>query len=234
MRENHLLRLLDDATLQALTTTAEQVTLKVHERLATAQEPMRHAWFPTAGVLSMLAPVDAHQQVEIATVGCEGFVGVPAVLGAPVSAATVEVQIAGDAWRVPAAALRQLALDHPLLGQVLQRYIHALIVQMGQGTACNRMHKAEQRCARWLLQTHDRVEGDEFELTQEFLAQMLGERRATVNHAALALQQRGWIRYSRGRIAVVDRAGLEGASCACYRIVRDEYARALDTEPGSP
>jgi CRP-like cAMP-binding protein len=232
MRENHLLRLLDEATLMALAAVAEKVTLRVHERLADAREPMRHAWFPTVGVLSMLTPVSAQEKVEIATVGCEGFVGVPVVLGAPSSSASVEVQIAGEAWRVQADALRKLAIDHPVLAQVLQRYIHGLMVQMGQGTACNRVHTAEQRCARWLLQTHDRVQGDEFELTQEFLAQMLGERRATVNHAALALQQRGLIRYSRGRIVVVDRGGLEAAACPCYRIVRDEYARTLGSQAG--
>jgi CRP-like cAMP-binding protein len=110
---------------------------------------------------------------------------------------------------------------------VMHAYTYALFVQVSQGTACNRAHAVEQRCARWLLQTHDRVRGNAFDLTQEFLAHMLGERRATVNQVASMLQHRGLIRYTRGHIEVTDRDGLEAAACPCYRFVRDEYERIL-------
>ena len=115
--------------------------------------------------------------------------------------------------------------SHASLRAILDRYMYTLMVQFAQGMACNRAHGPEQRCARWLLQTHDRVQGDSFDLTQEFLAEMLGERRATVNQAASALAQRGFIKYSRGHILVTDRAGLEGAACGCYRFIRGEYER---------
>jgi len=129
--------------------------------------------------------------------------------------------------RMTARDLRACVAAEPAFSRVLHRYTNAMMVQIAQGNACNRAHGIEQRCARWLLQTHDRVQGDEFDLTQEFLAQMLGERRATVNQAAGSLQQRGLIRYSRGHIQVTDRDGLEAASCRCYGFVRAEYARML-------
>jgi CRP-like cAMP-binding protein len=189
---------------------------------------MRHAWFPTEGVLSVLgAAAAAETPIEVATIGAEGMLGVPLLLGAQESPGTVFIQVAGEGWRIAAQDLNACVTAHPRLRDVLQRYAYALLVQVSQGTACNRAHNAEQRGARWLLQTHDRVRGNAFELTQDFLAQMLGERRATVNQVAGAFQDRGFIRYSRGRIEVTDRAGLEAAACRCYQFVREEYSRVL-------
>ncbi len=231
LRRNRLLASLDDATLSALGPSLERVDLRVRDRLYEERKPMGFAYFPTAGVLSMLAPVGAGEEsIEVATIGCEGVLGVPLFLGAESSPGTVFAQVEGEALRMPAAAFVAAVSDGPLR-RVMQRYTQALLVQVSQGTACNRAHSPQQRCARWLLQTHDRVEGDEFDLKQEFLGQMLGERRATVSGVASQLQAEGLIRYSRGRIVIVDRAELERAACPCYAIVRDEYKRMLEGGP---
>ncbi|MEJ8839825.1 Crp/Fnr family transcriptional regulator [Ramlibacter sp. AN1133] len=227
VRGNRLLALLDDDSLRALAPRLVPVPLALREDLYLEQAPMTHAWFPTAGVLSMLGSAAAQTDVEVATIGSEGMLGVGLLLGAQLSFGRVFVQVEGTGWRMSAADLRECVAAQPPFGRVLHRYANALMVQIAQGTACNRAHAVEQRCARWLLQTHDRVDGDEFDLTQEFLAQMLGERRATVNQVAGSLQQRGLIRYSRGRIQVTDRDGLEAAACRCYGFVRTEYARML-------
>jgi CRP-like cAMP-binding protein len=228
LRANRLLALLDDETLHAVAARMEPVTLAVRQDLYQEQGPMSHAWFPTDAVLSVLgASVAAQTDIEVATIGSEGVLGVPLLLGAELSPGRVFCQVSGTGWRMAAQEFREAAREHAPFGRVLHRYTHALMVQISQGTACNRAHAVEQRCARWLLQTHDRVRGDEFDLTQEFLAHMLGERRATVNQVAGSLQQRGLIRYTRGRIQVVDRDGLEAAACRCYGFVRTEYARML-------
>jgi CRP-like cAMP-binding protein len=232
LRANRLLALLDDGTLRAIAPRLEPVRLPLTENLYEEQRPMTHAWFPAEGVLSVLgAAIAAQTDIEVATIGNEGVLGVPLLLGAELSPGRVFVQVHGAGWRIGAEEFRACVREHAAFGAVLHRYAHALMVQMGQGTACNRAHAVEQRCARWLLQTHDRVRGDEFDLTQEFLAQMLGERRATVNQVAGALQQRGMIRYSRGHIQVTDREGLEATSCRCYGFVRTEYARMLSPGP---
>jgi CRP-like cAMP-binding protein len=227
LRGNRLLALLDDDTLRAIAPRLVPVPLPLREDLYLEQAPMTHAWFPTAGVLSMLGSAAAETDVEVGTIGSEGMLGAGVLLGAELSFGRVFVQVHGTGWRMSAADLRACAAAHPPFGRVLHRHANALMVQIAQSTACNRAHAVEQRCARWLLQTHDRVHGDEFDLTQEFLAQMLGERRATVNQVAGSLQQRGLIRYTRGHIQVTDREGLEAASCRCYGFIRAEYARML-------
>ena len=181
LRGNRLLALLDEATLHAVAPAMEPVRLS--QRLVLHEEAgeMTHAWFPAEGVLSMLgASLGTESQIEVGTIGSEGMLGIALLLGAQRSPGTVFVQVEGAGWRMPAAAFRQAAQAHPPLLRVLHRYAHALFVQVSQGTACNRAHAVEQRCARWLLQTHDRVRGNAFDLTQEFLGHMLGERRAVV------------------------------------------------------
>jgi CRP-like cAMP-binding protein len=226
LRANGLLGLLEDDTLRSLAPLLEQVPLALAQVLYEENAPMTHAWFPAAGVLSVLA-AGAQTQVEVATIGPEGVLGVPLFLGAQASPGRVFVQVPGAGWRMPADAFRAAVEDPRGLGAVLRRYTQAFLVQVMQGTACNRAHDAARRCARWLLQTHDRVAGDEFDLKQEFLAQMLGERRATVSAVASQLQARRLIQYARGRIRVLDRAGLLACACPCYGIVQAEYARML-------
>jgi CRP-like cAMP-binding protein len=146
-------------------------------------------------------------------------------------------QIAGDAIVVGAAEFLDVSNAGGHFQAVLMRYAQALMTQIAQGAACNRLHTVDQRCGRWLLMTHDRVEGDRFELTQEFLSQMLGVGRQAVNEAAQALQDRGLIEYCRGQMTILDRAGLEAASCACYAVIRAEFDRLLpaaaDRQPAS-
>jgi CRP-like cAMP-binding protein len=235
LRANRLLALLDDATLRPLAAHLEPVPLACRETLYEERKPMTHAWFPASGVISVLGASTADESpVEVATIGYEGMLGLAVFLGAQDSPGLVFVQVEGRGWRMPAQALRDCIEAQPAFRHVLQRYAHALMVQISQGTACNRMHSVEQRCARWLLQTHDRVRGNAFDLTQEFLGHMLGERRATVNQVATTLQERGLIRYTRGRIEVRDRAGLEQAACACYGFVQEEFARVLQRAPAQP
>ena len=228
LRANALLALLEPATLHAIQPQLEAVQLALRDIQYEESGPMTHAWFPTDGALSVLAAASAAQtRIEVATIGREGALCVPLLLGAQRSPGIVFTQVSGAAWRMRAADFLQAARQHEDFSRCMHRYAYALMVQMAQGAACNRAHSAEQRCARWLLQTHDRVRRDSFDLTQDFLAEMLGERRATVNQAASALAQRGLIRYSRGRIEVTDRAGLERASCRCYGFIRDQYRQVL-------
>jgi CRP-like cAMP-binding protein len=166
--------------------------------------------------------------VEVGTVGREGLVGLVIVLGGAASPTVTLCQIPGTARRITAERLAEAVEARPALRRLLLRYAQGYLTQVAQGAACNRLHGIEARCARWLLMTHDRVGGaDTFPLKQEFLAVMLGVRRAGVTVAAGALQDAGLIRYRRGSIRVLDRAGLEAASCECYGLVREQYARLL-------
>jgi CRP-like cAMP-binding protein len=161
----------------------------------------------------------------VATIGNEGAVGVYSLLGPSRALGTEIVQVGGEALRIGADQFKKDLRDRPGLNSLMHRYIYALTRQIVQSGACNRLHTMEQRCARWLLMTHDRCGDRSFSLTQDFLSEMLGVRRATVNLAIGALKKAGFIRYVRGEITVVDRAGLESATCRCYRLVADEYQR---------
>ncbi|HVZ31041.1 MAG TPA: Crp/Fnr family transcriptional regulator [Polyangiaceae bacterium] len=166
--------------------------------------------------------------VEVATIGNEGLVGLPVVLGVDRTPTQAFVQVSGTAWRMRSASLRAALERHAPLRHVLNRYTQALFTLLAQGAACNRVHSMRERCARWLLLTHDRVESDEFKLTQAFLAQMLGVRRATVNEVAQQLQGEGSIRYVRGVVSVLSRERLEQTSCECYLIIRSEFERLIE------
>jgi CRP-like cAMP-binding protein len=191
-------------------------------------EPIDTVMFPLRGVWSLVSMMDDGRSVEIATVGNEGFVGLPVFLRATLTSShRAIVQIPGRAIIFDAAAFLDLSNSGGQFQTTLQRYAQALITQISQTAACNRLHTLEQRCARWLLQTHDRVETDEFPLTQEFLGQMLGSGRQAVNEAAQSLQSAGLIQYARGVVRVLDRAGLHGATCECYDVVRSEFDRLL-------
>jgi DNA-binding transcriptional regulator YhcF (GntR family) len=160
------------------------------------------------------------------------MVGFPVVLGTHSIPSRGLVQIPGDGLRMKTADFERALPRVPRLHQMLLRWTMALLNQVAQSTSCNRLHEVQERCARWLLQTHDRVEGDTFPLTQEFLSQMLGVHRPTVSVAAAMLQKAGLIQYTRGQITIVDRKGLEAASCSCYRMIKDEYDRLLDEDQG--
>jgi CRP-like cAMP-binding protein len=171
------------------------------------------------------------QVVEVATVGNEGMVGLPVFLGAETFSGQAFTQIPGKAVRMQVEVFRDEARQGSSLHEVLHRYTQALFTQVAQSAACNRLHRIEQRCARWLLMTRERVRADQFPLTQEFLAQMLGVRRAGVSEAVSRLQKEGLIQYSRGIITILNRSGLETVSCECYAIVKQEYDHLL--KPGA-
>lgn len=232
LRGNVLLAGLPDHALDAVADVGE---IYVAERRAMAYdvgEPIEHVLFPLGAVYSMLSVMEDGRSLEIATVGREGFVGVPVLLeGGFTSEHQTFAQIGGPAVRVTSRDFRELVAELPTLRTMLHRYTLALLAQIGQAAACNRLHTLEQRCARWLLMTHDRVGRDEFPLTQEFLAQMLGVRRAGVNEAQQALSSADLISYSRGAVTILDRPALERRSCECYRLIRAEHERLTAFDP---
>ena len=195
-------------------------------------QPWPYVYFPVRGtVVSFLALTGGGGAVEAGVVGCEGVVGLPVLLGAGTTPHRGVCQVAGAAWQPRAADFRaEAGRAGPLHGALL-RYAHAFLVQVAQGAGCNLAHPVEQRSARWLLLVHDRVDGDEFFLTQEFLAQMLGVRRASVGDVMGRLREAGAVVYARGQIAVRDRAALEAAACACYRTIRGHLTRACAPSP---
>jgi CRP-like cAMP-binding protein len=184
--------------------------------------------FPIVGVCSLLSVTSDERIVEVATIGSEGFVGLPVFLQATLmSAHRAIAQIPGEGVVIDARDFLEISNSGGPFQAVLMRYAQALMTQIAQSAACNRLHSIEARAARWLMMTHDRVHGDEFVLTQEFLAQMLGAERELVNETTRALGERGLISYSRGQVTVIDRAGLQATGCECYEIVRAEFDRLL-------
>ncbi len=226
-RENRLLAMLPHEALTRLQSHLEPVDLTFKQTVYPPNTPISHVYFPCNSVFSLILTLEGGAVVEVATIGNEGMLGVPAFLGAGSTPGEVFCQIPGQALRLPTEILVQETATGGPLHDLLQRYTQALIDQISQSAACNRAHAIDERCARWLLMTHDRVGAERFPLTQEFMAQMLGVRRAGVSAAAGILQKAGFIRYSRGVITVTDRPGLESAACTCYRVVRDEFERLL-------
>lgn len=192
-------------------------------------DTVNQVYFPLDSVISMTAPLGATQG-EVATVGQEGMVGLPTVFGTHLANMRFFVQIGGRIAVAPADTFGDLLREDDALRTMMLRYAHAMFTQIGQSVVCNQRHSLRQRCARWLLMTHDRVPGDQFHLTHEFLAVMLGVRRAGVTVAAGNLQKAGLIRYRRGEITILDRSGLEKVSCECYRLVADVYTRLVGHE----
>jgi CRP-like cAMP-binding protein len=224
---NLLLAALPREDQQRLLADCEQIELTFDEILIQPGKRLRHAYFPTAGFISLLTPIDTHSCLEVGMIGDEGMFGSSLSLGVDLSPLQGLVQGAGTAWRVQAEPFRRALLRSPPLQILLNRYIYIQISQLALAAACTRFHTVEARLARWLLMTGDRAHGGEFELTHEMLAHMLGVRRVGVTLAASALRRRGLIQYSRGRIRVLDRRALESASCACYRAGRRVYQQTL-------
>lgn len=232
-QRNRLLGTLPHAELAALCPHLELVQLDNEESIFTAGV-IDSILFPETAVVSLVSTFEEGGMVEVGTAGCEGMVGLPVFLGEPVSPTRWFTQIPGTALRMDAAIFARLAAAPGALHRRMLRYTQAFLTQVSQTAACNAAHLVEQRCARWLLMTHDRVEGDEFPLTHEFLAFMLNVRRAGVTLAMRALQDAGVVRCTRGHVQVVDRAGLERVSCECYRVVSTHFARLLEqSAPGS-
>lgn len=225
---NRLLDLLPVREKRALEQHFESEALASGLILYDAGKPIEQVHFVTHGVVSLVKKLDSGETIEIATIGPEGMIGPTIALGSDTADHRAIVQVPGEALMMKASTFKKLLKDAPKLQNVLMRYTVAVLNQVAQSAACNRVHTVDERCARWLLMTHDRVKADTFSLTQEFLAQMLGVHRPTVSVAAAMLQKAGLIRYVRGVITVQDRKGLENASCGCYRAISKEYDRLLE------
>jgi CRP-like cAMP-binding protein len=203
----------------------EPVQLRFGQILYEAGGRIRHVYFPIDCLVSLLTAVDKRRTLEVGMVGNEGMTGMPFILGMGVSGVRALVQGGGRALRMPAAAFRIEFDRNEPLRQALFRYTYALMAQISQTAACNRFHEAEARLARWLLMTRERVGSDEFRLTHEFLAHMLGLRREGVTEAATALKRRGLIDYRRGKIQILDAKVLKASACSCYQVIRTVYER---------
>jgi len=225
-RENLLLAAVPRQTFRRMLTGLEPVKLSYGQTLYQPADRIRHVYFPIDCLVSLLTAVDRSRTLEVGMVGNEGMVGMPMALGIGVSAVRALVQGSGTALRMTAARFRSEFKGNVPLQRALFRYTHLLMAQVSQTAACNRFHVAEARLARWLLMTADRLQTNEFRLTHEFLAHMLGVRRVGVTTAASFLERGGLIEYSRGNIRILDRRRLEAAACMCYRIVRDLQDKA--------
>jgi len=223
--ENHILAALSPEDYERLAPHLEPVKLSHGQILYEAGGVMEYAYFPINLMISLLSQMADGGSVEVGLVGFEGMLGIPLVLGVDESPHQAMVQIPDGALRVKAEVVRREFKRGGALSDLLLRFAQAMILQISQVAACNRVHTVEERLARWLLMTHDRAPSDRLELTQEFLAMMLGCRRAGVTSAAITLQGVGVIRYSRGHILILDRPSLEGYTCECYRVVKTEFDR---------
>jgi CRP-like cAMP-binding protein len=224
---NRILGALPSTELERLSADFEPITFRHPQLLQESGEQIEYVYFPLEGMLSVLTVLEDGEAIEAATVGFEGMAGVQTFLGAALSTSRLVTQANGHGLRMKADSFRYHLSYCEALRLVLGRYVDVLFTLFAQSAACNRLHPIEQRCARWLLMTHDRVVSDEFGLTQEFLSQMLGVRRASVSASAAGLQGAGLITYRHGRIRIVDRAGLEAASCECYGVIRQRFDQML-------
>jgi len=203
------------------------VDIKLRESIYQPEERIEEAYFPLSAVLSVVARMKDGAMIEIGTVGREGTSAVPLLMGAETSANESFCQVPGQAWKMPASTFRSLLGKSQPFREFLNRYLQAYVNMLGQFAACNRLHSVYERCARWLLMTGDRVGGNEFPLTHEFLAIMLGSRRSGVTVAAAILQNAGFIHYKHGTMTILDRAGLEATTCECYKITTEQFGDAL-------
>lgn len=205
---------------------AEFVNIVARESVVEPDKAISFVDFPESGMHSMTACSD-DDEVEVATIGFEGMTGLPLILGETTSTSRVFCQIPGTAWRIAASDFFRLISQSDTLSRLCHRYVLFVIEQASQNSACNRIHSIEERCAKWLCLSHDRADGDKFELTQDFLAGMLGVRRQSVNLAAGALHQAGLIAYSRGNISISNRPGLEDVACRCYSKIRKAFEKFM-------
>jgi CRP-like cAMP-binding protein len=222
---NRLLDRLPEKDRARVLSNCEPVDLVLHETIAEPGGKIRNVYFPIAGFISLLTPMGGKDILEVALAGNEGMYGAPVALGVDISPLHALVQGGGSAWQMGSAAFRREIGRTPALRDCVDRYIYVLLTQLGHTAGCNRFHVVEQRVARWLLMTADRAHSASFQITHEFLARMLGVRRVGITKAASALQALKLIRYARGKLTILDRRGLERASCTCYRSDLATYAR---------
>jgi len=231
LRLNAILTGLHGAEAAAVMKSGTLVNLPVRAQIYRPEEPINHVFFPIDSVLSVVIRMKEGHACEVGTIGREGVTGFPLLLGASTTANECYCQVPGSAIKLDAKFFLSLRANLRFQ-QLLDRYFQAYVNMLGQLAACNRLHNVYERCARWLLMTHDRVGSRKIMLTQEYLAMMLGSQRSGVTIAAATLQNAGFIRYARGTITILDRVGLEGVSCECYGVAREQFGGLLRTVPG--
>jgi CRP-like cAMP-binding protein len=224
---NRLLTLLSPRDRKRLLPHLERLPLEYRKSLYQADKKIEFVYFIETGVGSLVNTMANGQAAEVGTIGNEGLVGLPLVLGDDRAPTSVYVQVPGEGLRMKASLFKEELTRSATMQVVMLRYVHALFNQVAQSAACNHFHALERRCCRWLLMTRDRMQSDEFLLTQEFLAMMLGVQRAGVSIAAGGLQRAGLITYKRGNVSILDRAGLRKLSCECYEVSKREFDRLL-------
>jgi CRP-like cAMP-binding protein len=224
---NRLIDALPRTDRQRFVASCTPVELGFAEVLAEPDDRIRHVYFPTRSLISLVTAIDHGANLEVGMVGNEGMLGIPLIFGVDASGLRSIVQGAGTALRMEARQFRRELAQSPALLHLLQLYVYVVLSQLAQTAACTRFHVVEARLARWLLMTQDRAHSERFHVTHEFLAFMLGVRRVGVTKAATALQTARLIRYHRGNVVVLDRAGLEAASCGCYAADKATYARVM-------
>lgn len=227
---NRLLAALPDAEYQHLVPHLERVLLPLKQVLHKRGESIEYVYFPHWAIVSLISTPEEGLNVEVGLVGNEGIVGIPSVLGDNIATTTAMVQLAGSGMRMEASLLKTEFGQGGVLQSLLLRYMQALYALASQNAVCNRLHQLDKRLARWLLLMSNGAESNELKLTHEFISKMLGVRRAGVTEAANDLQKAGLIRYSRGKITILNRQKLEAVSCSCYGIIKGEYGRLLGTE----
>jgi len=228
LKSNRLLGALPAEEFERLRPHLKTVTLEVKYSIYEPGVPIEYIYFPIDCVTSTLATMKDGRMVEVGTIGNEGMDGLPVFLGTKTAPLVSVCQVPGDAARMTANALRSEVGPDDRLHHLLHRFTEATLIFSAQSSACNRLHSVGQRCSRWILHTQERVGKDEFYLTQEFLSQMLGVRRASVSEVASTFQGEGLISYSRGRIRILDRSGLEARACECHAVIKNEFEHLLD------
>ena len=224
---NRLLAALPTEDYQRLVPNLQAVELPQHQILYHAGEDYKYAYFPSYSIVSSVAIMENGSTTEIGVIGNEGMVGLPIILETGYTNSTAIVQVGDGGYRILAKRLQKEMNRHGALKRLLMRYVQARIIQLGQTAACNRYHTVEQRFARWLLTVRDSIQQDEFQLTQEFISQMLGVRRTGVTEVASRFQQAGIISYRRGLIRVISGQKLEACTCECYQLIDREFSRLL-------
>jgi CRP-like cAMP-binding protein len=224
---NHLLAVVDESAWSRVAPHLVPVDMSLGQVIYEAGDRLSHVYFPATSIVSLLYVLENGASAEIAVVGNEGLIGIALFMGGETTSGRAVVQSAGRAYRLDAGVLKEEFHRAGAVQRLLLRYTQALITQMAQTAVCNRHHSIDQQLCRWLLLSIDRLPSNELTMTQELIANMLGVRRAGVTEAAVKLQDAGLIRYSHGRIEVLDRAGLEKRARECYRVVRRECERLL-------